>query len=188
LEPERGVFSTNITKSSYPVSLKETLFESLSPSPFIRIVFESSTQPEYVLSIDKVNDRYILTYVGLCNNIGELWVDYEDVTISSYNLNKSKIELGLLLTQKISKLLTLATSHVSYPSIPNDFKDTIIYTYIIAVETSVRSGKTSLTNVDSKLKGLVEITEWLRECAMKEKILEANIYGKKIDELIKQFK
>jgi hypothetical protein len=188
LEPERGVFSTSSSKYSYSTTIKSYLFSDLPTTPTVRIVVTSIVQPEYVVSIDKLDEMYVLSTTDLKNNLGKFWKENKEVNIASYSSEKHKTEIGSQITQKLNTLFSLAISQVKYPSELKDTRDTTTYTFISNYDVDMRSGVTSTTNLSEKLKGLIEITDWLHGCAKNEKVVELDLYNKKIDKLLQQFK
>jgi hypothetical protein len=188
LEPEPGIFSSGSSRYSYLSTIKSFLFSDLPKSATLRIVVTSVTQPEYVVSIDKINESYVLSTTDLKNNLGKIWKENEELSISSYSTDKHKMEIGSLITQKLNDLFSLANSQVKYPTGLKDTRDTSTYLFITNYDVSRRSGIASTINISERIKGLIEISDWLHLCAINENLTELDLYNKKIDRLLQLFK
>jgi hypothetical protein len=188
LEPENSILALNSAKFSYGKTLRSFLLSDLPNSTVARVIVYSTVRPEFVISIDKSNDMYLLTSKDLISNIGGTWKENKEINISSFQAISHEIEIGSQITQKINRLFSLAISQVKYPSELRDTKDTLTYVFISNYGPTSRSGALSDASNSERLKGLVEVTEWLHNCAIREKLSDLDSYNKQIDKLLQQFK
>lgn len=187
LTPEPGIFSSYSSNVSYYVELEQSLISELPTDLYIRILYTSTENPEYVLSIDKDHGRYMLNYRSLTNNAGAKYLN-DDEFVVMYSSESNSVELGSNITSKLYDLLTAAISQVKFSDDTNDLRPKETYTFMIEIDNTVRSGCVSPGNIDENLKELIEITNCLKDIGATSNFDIKESCAESIDSLIKKFK
>lgn len=182
LEPEEGIFSISSAKDldDYYGIVRKVLLRGMEYDEdrrigdnLLRIIVLPSFAHEYLLSVDRVEANTILTYQSPKQI---LWsypgIDPKSDTVTC---NRIQINFDAALASQIQQLFILAISQVRYPdvvpgriSIGLDGTNYHFMTY--RRESGLMSGR--IWSPDGpKLKGLVEVSDWLVECALKGEIV-----------------
>jgi hypothetical protein len=182
LEPMPGYFSSSQSETFYYPLVKKALFDSLGYNPDTRILVLPSFTNEYVVSIDTKNGITYLTYRIAKQQI---WHNRKS---KAFEYDQYKMAFDSSMARKIHELLFLATSKAQYPTGSKLIEDGTTYNFIcFNIGVGIRSGKTKSTDGE-KMKGLVEITDWLVNCAKKGEILNIDNMTIVINNLIDNFK
>ena len=183
LEPATGFFSSYSHEDEYYPRVKKIFYDSLQYNPEARIIVMPSFSQEYLVSIDVKNRKTYLTYRIAKNQV---WINK---TKENLKCTEYKMELDNSIAKSLHELIFTATSKVKYPDQPISGSDGTTYIFI-AFETGygLRSGKTWSPPDCGKLHELIEIVDWLVDCAIKGELINQDKMQKKINDLIERFK
>jgi hypothetical protein len=182
LEPEPGFFSSLNTQYSYFPKVKAVLCDSLQYDTEARVVVIPSFSQEYLVSIDSKNGKTYLSYRIAKKRIWKIR------SKGLMDCEKYRISFDSSVAKKIHELFFLATSQVKYSNNQIFGEDGITYFFIsFEIEYGIRSGFTCSPKTE-KMLGLVEVAEWLVDCAKEGKIINQDKMTDKLNKLIGYFK
>lgn len=182
LEPADGFFSSLSHQDEYYSRVKSILYDSLQYRTDARFVVLPSFSQEYLVSIDSQFGKTYLTYRVAKRQI------WSNMLEENLKHNEFKMNLDNSIAKSIHDLIFSATSKVKYSDYPTSREDGTIYFFIVFEPGyGVRSGTTWSPSSD-KLKELIEIVDWLVDCAKNGYMKNQDEMKKKINELIEKFK
>jgi len=155
LEPERGDLVTYKFLLDYHSRIRSILLDTLSERPIIRMVVLPSFSSEYVISIDMIDNDYLITKIELDSNI---WYSKHPEQI------KKSITTKIIkpeLADSLSSLYVLALSKTRYPDKPILISDGTRYHFAARGPYGIQTATKHSPRTGTRIAELVHLTEKL---------------------------
>jgi hypothetical protein len=167
LEPEQGDFVAYKYSLDYHAQIRSTLLDTLSDWPIIRMVVLPSFSPEYVISIDKIGNNFMVTKINLDSSI---W----------YSENPEQIKRSIVtklitdeLANSFSSLYLLALSKTRYPSESLMGNDGTNYHFAAEANFATHTGTKWSPREGTRIAEMVKLTEKLMDEMSESELINA---------------
>lgn len=165
LEPEQGDLVDYKFSLDYHTQIRSILLDSLGDKPIIRMIVLPSFSPEYVISLEKVENKYIVTRVTLDSSV---WYSKDYSRIKRRFATKT---ISSELSDSLSALYLLALSKTRYPDRPLIFTDGISYHFAAKAHFGIHTATKHSPIKGTRIAQLVQLTEKLMDAFIEKDLM-----------------
>lgn len=158
LIPVKGIFSSYEFEFQYNVPLRALLFKNLENKFIARIIVKPSFQPEYLISIEKLGDSFLLCYNTLSESF---WYLKDTLKIKT---NSRKINIDQQFSETIRDVFNQFIVNTKYPNEQINGADGTTYEFMtFKIGVGLRAGETWSPQKGTKMRKLTDLSNMLKD-------------------------
>ena len=183
LRPETGYFSGFNPMNMYYPTVRKVLYDAFPPLPKVRIIVFPSFSAEYLITIYRKNGVDYLSYRIAKKQI---W-NFNNPTNDKIGYTESKINFDPIIADKLEILFFQAIRNAKFTSHDDTGVDGVGFIFqTYKGGYGVIGGEAWAVSTTTDHPGLIMLTDWLKNCALKGQVLDIDRMAGIIDDLIKQ--